>query len=901
MPFFLRIRNLFSRSRLDREIDAEIQSHIEMRIEDNLAQGMSPEGARRDALLHFGNPTAIKERTTAADSALGLDAVWAEVRYAFRQLRKSPGFAATAIGTLALGLGASTAIFSVVNAVLLQPLPYADAGRLVIAGMDLQKRNVRDLPFSNADFIDLRDGTHTLFKGLAGVFTGPALVPREDGSSEQIRWAVVTTNFFHVSGAKIMLGRDFTDEDGTPQTPTPAPGVHAAPAAPMPVITILSYEYFERRYGGNPNVLGHTLRTTGGPGMVIVGVLAPHFRLYFPPDANIDSAPDVWIANRLGYDAAERNSFSIRPVGRLKDGVTLETAQVAADHVAAEARKNFPIARTAGYQFRLEPMREHLVEEVRPAILALMGSVIFLLLIACANVANLLLVRASLRERELAMRAAMGAGPWRLICPILLQAFLLAAGGTLLGLALAWAGIHELRVLAPANLPRIDNIRIDGFVLGVAALTGLAAAALFVLAPAWRASRPGLMNTLRGGTRTSGLVRGGRLRSFVVIAEVGLSFALLIGSGLMFRSFLQLQRVDPGFDPHRLLTFHVLGIEALGKTPEERTSLVREIEERLRAISGVQSVTASYPFPLTGEFFPIRWGTGEALSDASKYQATDPQIVLPGYFETMRTPLREGRTFRDDDNLPGRNRVIIDELLAKKAFGAQSALDKRILIRLRTVEPEWVEVVGVVAHQDTTSLAEPGREQVYFTDAFAGSGRVRSWAMRTGSDAAKYENQMRAAIKEINPNLVVTEMQPMEAVVRDAQASTRFSLLLIAVIAVIVGLLAGGGLYGVLLTAVRQRVSEIGVRMALGAGRDSIFKLIVGQGLRLCVLGVAAGLVAAVLLTRAMTTMLVGVKPTDPATFACIAVVFLAISALASYLPARRAAGLDPMTALRED
>jgi predicted permease len=834
------------------------------------------------------------------DAALYLNNIWADVKFPLRQLWKHPGFTVAAISTLALGIGASTAIFSVVNAVLLRPLPYMDPDRLVIGSMDLRVRNVHDLAFSSAGFIDLRNGTKAIFQDLAGVFTGPALVPRDDGTSEQIHWAVATTNFFRVTGARVVLGRDFTEEDGIPESPTPPEGVQAPAAAPTPTFAILSYEYFQRRYGGNAEVLRRTMRTTGGSDLVVVGVLAPGFRLYFPPDSNVEIAPDVWIADRLSYDTANRLQFSIRPVGRLKDGVSLEQVQAAAGQVAAEARKNFPILRTAGYHIRFEPMRQHLVAEVRPAILALMGSGIFLLLVACANVANLLLVRASLRERELAMRAALGAGAWRLIRPIFADAVLLAAVGTLLGLALAWAGIQELHVFAPANLPRLDSIRIDAFVLGFGALAGVATAVIFSLAPAWRASRPALINALRCGTGTSGLADGGRLRNLVVIAEVALSFMLLIGSGLMFRSFLQLQRVDPGFDAHHLLSFQILGAGAIRETPEARANLVDEIERHLRMIPGVQSVTASYPFPLTGEFNAIRWGTAEALSDPSKFQATDYQIVLPGYFETMRTSLLAGRTFTENDNLPGRNLVIIDDLLARKAFGGQSAVGKRILIRIRTPDPEWVEVVGVVAHQHTASLAEPGREEVYFTDAFLESGRVRSWAIRTGSDAASEESLVRRTIKGVNPSLVVNEMEPMEIVVDHAQDNTRFSLLLITLFAVIAGVLAGVGLYGVLSTAVRQRSSEIGVRMALGAGRDNIFALVVGQGLLLSALGIAAGIVSALLLTRLMSTMLVGIKPTDPATFVSMTAVFFAISVLACYLPARRAAGLDPMTTLRE-
>ena len=822
-----------------------------------------------------------------------------DLAFAGRTLRKSPVFALTAILTIALGVGASTAIFSVTNAVLLRPLPYQDPARLVIATSDMRNRNVRDFPFSNADFIDLRDGTKDAFQDFAGVFTGRNVLPIEDGTPEQVRLAVVTTNFFRLVGAKMALGRDFTDADGIPQ-PDPPPGVQPGTTAPrLPVIAILSYEYFQRRYGLNPEVLGQAM--SNGPfSPQIVGVLAPRFQLYFPPVANIEPAPEVWIANRLGYDSANRNGVSIRAVGRLKDGVSLERAQASADRVAEEARKNFAIERTAGYAIRVEPMRQHLVSEVRPAILALMGAVIFLLLIACANVANLLLVRASLRERELAVRAAIGATWWHLARQMLAEAFLLAVIGATAGLALAWFGIHELLAIAPANLPRLDTIRIDSVVLVFTAVAGLLAAAIFGVASAWRAARPDVMNVLRGSSRNEGLASGGLLRKLVVVVEVALSFVLLAGSGLMFRSFLELQRIDPGFEPRGLLTFQILG-DGGGDKPEERAAFTRQIHERLQAIPGIQSVTASFPFPLAGGFSPIRWGTEEALSDASKFQAVDFQIVLPGYFEAMRTPLLAGRTFTDVDNEPGRNVVVVDQLLAEKAYPGRSAVGKRILVRLCSPEPEWVEILGVVAHQRDESLAERGREQVYFADAFAGSGAVNQWAARTGGDPAKYGSDIRAAIKGLDSKLLVAEMQPVETLVDRAQAGTRFSLLLIGVFAMIAALLAAVGLYGVLSTVVRQRTAEIGVRMALGAGRSNIFKLIVGQGLRLTAIGIAAGLIAALVLTRGLTTMLVGVKATDPATFLTMAIVFFLIAAMASWILAWRAARLDPTAALREE
>lgn len=824
-----------------------------------------------------------------------------DLAFAGRALRKSPIFALTAALTIALGVGASTAIFSVTNAVLLRPVPYQNSDQLVIIPSDMRNRGVKDFPFSNANFIDLREATKNEFQGLAGVFTFPNTLTGDDGMPEQVHMGVVTTNYFQLVGARIVLGRYFSDDDGQPQPPPPAPGTQSAtPPQQLPIMAIISYEYFQRRFGSNPGVLGQALNKGKPFSPRIVGVLAPHFQIYFPPSADQEAAPDIWIANRLGYDAAQRNNVSMRVIGRLKPGVTLGRAQAAVNQVAAEARKNFPIENTAGYAIRVEPMRQHLVSEVRPAILALMGAVIFLLLIACANVANLLLVRASLRERELAIRSAIGAGWWDLARQILSEALLLAAIGAIGGLGIAWLGIHELLAIAPAHLPRLDTIRIDSTVLIFTIASSLVAAAIFGLAPTWRAARPDVMIVLRGTSRSEGLATGSLSRKIVVGLEVALSYVLLIGSGLMVRSFLELQRINPGFNPHGLLTFQVQS-DRFFKKPEERAVAIRQLEDRLRAIPGVQSVTAANPFPLTGGYSPIRWGTEEALADASKFKAVDPIIVLPGYFETMHTPVLEGRSFTDDDNQPGRTYAVVDKILADRAYPNQSVVGKRVLIRIQTPEPVWVEIIGVVAHERGVSLSEPGREQVYLPDAYIGSGATDHWALRIGGDPSKYATDVRAAIKAFDSHLLITDMQPMDAAMEKARASTRFSLLLIGAFAVIAALLAGVGLYGVLATVVRQRTAEIGVRMALGAQPGNIFQLVVGQGLRLTAMGIAAGLIAAFLLTRGMTTMLVGVKAADPATYSTMAILFFIIAAMASWLPAWRAASLDPTAALREE
>src|SRR5215475_8702869 len=833
-----------------------------------------------------------------------MQTLWYDLRYGARMLLKSPGFTIIAVITLAFGIGANTAIFSVANAVLLRPLPYANPDRLVFAGVELRRRDVKDWPLSNADFFDLRNGAKTTIESAAAIYTGRTTISKEDGAPEQIRYAFVTPNFFQLLGAKIAFGRDFVEEDGQPQPPQQQAGGAAGaqatpPPPPLPIIAILSYQYWQQRYGASTAILGHRMFGGGSSGPLVVGVLAPGFELLLPPKLNQERLPDIWYAARLAYDIANRKSVFHRVIGRLKEGASLEQAQAEADVVSAEIRKTDTILQNADLHIRLEPMHKYLVAEVRPAILALTGAVIFLLLIACANVANLLVVRASMRQRELAVRAALGGSRGRLVRQMLVEALLLAGVGTLLGLGLAWFGIRQLLDIAPANLPRLESITIDPVVLAYTILAGLAAAIIFGIAPALHAARPDVMNILRDSGRTGGLGGGRRLRNIVVITEVALSFVLLIGSGLMIRSFISLQRIETGYDPYNVLTFQLFGSSRRQK--QERAAFMSELRGRLEALPGVESVTASYPFPLAAQFNPLRWGMGEALSDPSKFQAADWQVVLPGYFEALRTPLIAGRTFTEADNSSERKVVIIDQFLAAKAFPNESAVGKRILTRFLTSEPEWVEVIGVVGHQRQTALAEPGREQVYFTDGFRGNGLASYWAVRTKGDPAQYVAEIRAEVAKFSPNLLVAEMQPMAALVKRAQAGTRFSLLLIGVIAVIASLLASVGLYSVLSTVVRQKTAEIGVRMALGATPGSVFILVVGHGLRLSAIGIAAGMIAALGLTRVMTSMLVGVKATDPLTFAGMAALFLIIAAIASGLPARRAAGLDPTIALREE
>jgi putative ABC transport system permease protein len=827
-----------------------------------------------------------------------------DIAYAFRTLRKSPVFTITVVITIALAIGASTAIFSVTNGVLLRQLPYKDPERLVLVRGDLQKRNVKDFPLSNVDFLDLRNGAKNTFEDMAAVNTFRFTLPGLDGTPERIRVAAVSTNFFRMMGGSIVAGRDFEDSDGAPQPAPPAPAAGNAPPAnappPLPPMVILSNEYFQQRFGGDQSMIGKTLPVAAqfGPPPVIVGVLAPGFELLFPPKANLEQFPSVWIAARIPYDVANRNNVQWRVIGRMKSGADMGQAQAEAETIAQKIRDENQIAKTAGQFFQLVPMKQHLVDEVRPAILALMGAVIFLLLIACANVANLMLVRAASRERELAVRAALGAGWWQLIRQTLAEAIVIAALGTAVGVGLAYLGIRQLLAIAPENLPRLNAIGIDGQALGFSILAGLLSAAFFGVVPALRTAKPNLMETLRASGRTGALGAAG-LRNAVVVVEVALAFVLLVGSGLMFRTFLNIQRVDMGFDPRGLLTFQLLG--NIGNSPEEAGNFKRQLRDRLDAIPGVNSVTASFPLPLAGGFSPVRWGGAEAQSDPSKFQAADLQIVMPGYFEAMGTRLLAGRTFTQEDNTPDRNMLIVDSALAAKAFPNESAVGKRILFRVRTPEAQWGEIVGVVAHQRNTSLVEPGREQLYVTDGYVNNQAASWWALRTDGDPAALAGAVREAVRQQGKDTFINQLQPMDTLVTAAQAQTRFSLLLIGVFSTIAVLLAGVGLYGVLATSVRQRTAEIGVRMALGAAPSRIFRLMVGKGIYLTAIGIAFGLLGAFFLTTALASMLVEVKPTDPMTFVSVAALFLLIALLASWLPARRASGLDPTTALRQE
>ena len=826
-----------------------------------------------------------------------------DVAFAIRTLIKSPVFSITALVTIALGIGATTAIFSVVNTVLLQPLPYENRDRLAFVTGDLSARNVLDFPMAPADFADLRT-TVKSFDEVAGLVTGQQPMFDDRGEARMLRMAFVTPNIFRTLGTRVSIGRDFVAEDGAPIGPPPGQGGPAGqaqgpPPPPPPATVILSHEFWEQQFGGDSSMVGKTFQV-GNQTAQVVGVLEPGVELLWFEGSDVERRPEVYVTLRQDFAAGSRINVFLRAVGRLRAGTTMTAAQEEVNALVTDLRQRFPIKETAGVVWRVEPMHDYLVANTKQSLWTLMGAVAFVLLIACANVANLLLVRTSQRERELAVRSALGGNRGALLRQMLVESFVLAAVGAALGVGLAWGAIRLLIAIGPANLPRLDQVSLDPLVLGFTAAAAIASALLFGIVPALRASRVDVADMLRAAGRTGSLSGAGKwLRAGVVTAEVALAFVLLVGSGLMIRSFVSLQRAEPGFDPKGVVTFGLVNVQE--RAPEGRAAVSRLVHERLGALPGVVGASAGSPLPLDGQASNVRWGPEGALTNPALYQQADFRIILPDYFSVMRTALIDGRVFEDADNVPGMNRAVIDNVFAAKAFPGERAVGKRFLARTGGPDPDWFEVIGVVRHQRNASLAVDGRETMYVPDGQFGFGGANQWVVRTNGDASRLTPSIRAAIREINPRYVINNLRTLDVLVDRARAPTRFALACIGVFAVVAALLAGIGLYGVLSTLVRQRTAEIGVRMAFGASSASILQLVAGQGLKLSVVGIAIGLLSAFAVTRVMSTMLVGVSPTDPLTFAAIAAFFLGVTALACWIPARRASRLDPVQALREE
>ena len=825
-----------------------------------------------------------------------------DLKYGIRSFARRPLFTGVIVLTLALGIGSNVAIFSVANAVLFRPLPFQDPDELAFVWTRLPKTNVARSLVSGPDFKDYQTET-TRFDGFAGAIAIPGTLTG-DGPPERITNAYVTWNLLSLLGVRPALGRTHVEDDAFPIDPkqfgSPNPDL-------PPGKVVLSYGLWQRRFGGDSSVIGRTIRMDGW-GSEVVGVLPRDFRIYLPADAAMPTNIDAWGVLPSNISDFEREAAWLTVVTRLKDGVTLEQAQDDMDRLATRLRETHQFHATQNLEIVVAGMHRDVVAHVRPALVALLGAVGFVLLIACANIGNLLLVRASERGREIAVRAALGSGRGRMVAQMLTESLVLAAGGMLLGLLLAWQGIGVIKALSPANLPRIESVSLDARAFLFAAAVAVVAAILFGLAPALRAVRGNLADGLRDRGTDTGGARGNKLRTVLVVSEVTLSLVLLIGAGLMVRSFAKIQNVDPGFQTRNVVTFTVPIPFLKYITSQLRASFVNQLGDRLATIPGVESVGGVTPLPLAGgeQYSVGSYGKIGEADEVYRANKADYKAVLPGYFETMGIALVSGRTFtRGDNEDQALDVAIIDTKLAARVFGRENPLGAQILVdhfneQTFSMERLPVTVVGVVANVRSASLAVEGRETIYVPYVFQ-AFLPMTFVVRTAVDPAGLVPRIRAEVDALDRDVPVADLATLESWVTQAMAPTRFLLALSSTFAALALVLAAIGLYGVVSFSARQRTREIGVRVALGASDRDVRRLIIGHGMVVAVVGIVLGLAGSFALTRIVNSYLVGVSATDPVTFAGVPLVLLGVSALASWLPARRATAIDPVQALREE
>jgi predicted permease len=877
-----RLRALRGREAVIGDIDEELRLHLEMEAEANAARGMTSEEARRAALRTFGNLDSVRERAYEVRGGGPLETLSQDVRYAARMLARQPGFTAVAVLTLALGIGANTAIFSVVEAVLLRPLPYRHAGRTVLLW---ESQRLRDLPrnvVNPANFLDWREQAKSFdqmaaFADLRYNLTGA-------GDPEEVPAQIVTPNLFPLLGARAELGRTFTPEDAKSRHDD---------------VAILSHGLWRRRFGGAPGIIGRTL-SLNGHAVTVIGVMPPGFQWFIQEKSLTGKPAQLWVPLGFTEENRVRRGRYLQAVARLAPGVSLARAQAEMDAIAGRLEGQYPKF-NHGWGVRVVPLRDQLAGEIRPALLVLLAAVGFVLLIACVNVANLLLARAAGRHKEIAIRSSIGAGRRRIIRQLLTESLLLALLGGALGLLLSRACLRALVALSPPNLAGVGQAGLDlpvlAFTLAVTALTGI----VFGLVPALEASRVNLNGSLNESSRgTAGSRRGRRLRDALVVAEVGLALVLLVGAGLMIRSFLRLQAVNPGFDAKGLLTMRVHLPAA--KYPEDAkvNAFFREATARLRTLPGVisASTVSALPFADLGAAtsFAIE---GTSFTNEADKPTTDVRVVDEEYFHTLGIPLVAGRTFTAREAVEDRKMAVINETLARKYFPGASPVGKRILVNM-TAEPIYTEIIGVVGDARYASLDGELHPMVYWTPPHL-TYSAMTFVLRTAGDPGDLAPAARREIQAIDKDQPVSDVRTMESWLSESLARTRFGTLLLGAFAGLALTLAAAGLYGVMSYSVAQRQNEIGVRMALGARAGDVLRLVIRQGLALVLAGVALGLLGALALTRLLASLLYEVSATDPLTFAALALLLTAVSAVACYLPARRAARVDPLIAMRYD
>ncbi|HVF89336.1 MAG TPA: ABC transporter permease [Blastocatellia bacterium] len=798
-----------------------------------------------------------------------------DLRYGARMLLQKPAFTLVVVVALAVGIGANSAIFSVVNAVLLRPLPYADPERLVMIWMDNSRINVAEDWHSFPNYTDYRDQNEVL-ESIAA-FNNRSFNITGSGEPERVEGAWMTGSLLPMLGVSPALGRNFSPEEEQPGKDQ---------------IVIIGHGLWQRRFGGDPNILGQSIMLNGSP-RTVIGVMPQGFA--FPTKAS-----EMWVPIALTQQQmANRNAISYQVIGKIKPGVTFEQAKANLEMVNRWILNQNP--NQEGYGVNPVLYHDQVVGSVRPALLALLGAVAFVLLIACANVANLLLSRAAARSREIAIRTALGAGRARIIRQLLTESLLLALIGGGVGLLIAYWGLDLLLAISPSDLPRLDQITIDrrvlGFTLGVSLLTGL----IFGLVPALQASRPDLTESLKeGGRGSSGGIQGKRIRSGLVVFEVATALVLLICAGLMIKSFMNLQEVRLGFNPDRLLTVRLQLSGTKYREDATATAFYQQLLERVGAMPGVESASAISTLFLSktpnSTNFTIE---GRAPFAPSEQVEVPVDIVTPGFFKAIGVPLVGGREFTPQDAAGTPDVVIINETMAKRFWQGEDPVGKRFMYGTPgNGDPQWMTIVGVVGDVRRTGFDAEVRPETFLPHGQA-PARGMMLMVRSTSDPTNLTGAVREAVRSIDGDLPVFTVKPMDALLGDMMAQRRLNMLLFAILAGVALILSAVGIYGVIAYSVTQRTHEIGIRMALGAQRRDIVKMVVGQGMALAAGGVGMGILASVLLTRLMTALLYGVSATDLVTFVAISVLLTLVAVVASFIPARRATRVDPMIALR--
>jgi putative ABC transport system permease protein len=876
----LRLRALFFKSKMEDELQAELQFHIEREIEENIVRGMTPEEARCAAIRSFGGVERVKEESRDARGVRLLEEVWQDLRYSARMLLKRPGFTLIAVITLALGIGANTAIFSVVNAVLLRPLNYKDSDRLVQLNHHYKKTNGAS-GVSVIGYTHYRDNSKS-FESITACAPWSVNLTGID-VPERLNGYAVTHTFFQTLGVEAAKGRVFTpDED--------RPGHNR--------VVTLSDSLWQRRFAADPDIVGKTITLSGEP-YTVVGVLPPDFQLGREWGQAIDIYSPIAITPQMLAGAWLYETLST--IAKLKQNVTLPQAQAEMDTIAANVPADVD---KSVWGLLLRPLREIVVRDIRRPLIILMAAVGFVLLIACANVANLLLARATVRQKEMAIRIALGAGRWRVIRQLLTESALIALIGGALGLLLANVGMQSLLSLNEKLIPRAYEVGIDWRVLastfGLSLLTGL----LFGLAPALHSSKTDLHNTLKEGGRSGVALTRGWLRSGLMVFEVTSTLVLLIGAGLLIKSFWLVQEVNPGFNPNNLLTLELSLPDTKYKEPAQIDGFFQRTLAEISALPGVKSAGLSSTMPMSnsnqsGCVFVIE---GRAPTPGDLGPWGDLWFAGENYFQTMNIPLIRGRYFDNHDTLETPSVAIIDETMARKWWPNEDPIGKRIWVYENDPQgnKRWREIVGIVGHVRRNSLDRESPVQYYLPHRQRPTQGV-ILAVRTTAEPESMTAAVRSIIRSADKELPVYKVATMERMMSASTAQRRFSTILLSVFALVALILASVGLFGVVSYTVSQRTHEIGIRMALGAQTLDVVKLITRQGMTLVLTGMAFGLMAAFGLMRMMKTLLFGVSETDTATFVIIPLLLAGVAMLACYLPARRATKVDPLIALRSE